>query len=354
MNKNKTLNKIATLTDVHFGKKSNSEVHNQDCLDFINWFCDYVRAAGDIDCVGFLGDWNENRSALNISTLNYSYQGAKLLNELGIPVFFIIGNHDLYHRNTREVHSVIPFAEFDNFVLIEEPTVIKEIYGEALFAPYLFHHEYPALVKYNNIPVWFGHFEFKGFEVTGYGMKMPTGPEAKDFSGPSYIFSGHFHKRQVDGNVIYTGNIMPMDFGDAGDIERGLMIYDFKQKEILFENWEDCPRYTKTTLTELMSGSVKLHKGARVKCVVDVPISFEESGALRQEFVEKYKLREFSLEESIEIQRALEENDMDISGDELKLAGVDELVNHMLSEISSEHISNKKLVTIYNSLLPQN
>ena len=30
--------KAACLTDIHFGLKSNSSVHNQDCEDFVDWF----------------------------------------------------------------------------------------------------------------------------------------------------------------------------------------------------------------------------------------------------------------------------------------------------------------------------
>ena len=84
-----SLKKGAFFTDIHFGKKANSRTHNQDCLNFIEWFCQQVREDPDIDYVGFLGDWNENRSSINIDTLGYSYQGARALNQLGLPVFFV-------------------------------------------------------------------------------------------------------------------------------------------------------------------------------------------------------------------------------------------------------------------------
>jgi DNA repair exonuclease SbcCD nuclease subunit len=347
------LKKGAFMTDIHFGKKANSEVHNQDCIDYLQWFCDYVRSDPEIDHVAFLGDWNENRSALNIHTMNYSYRGAKMLNDLGMPVYFIVGNHDLYHRHTREIHSVIPFQEFDNFVVIEEPTVIDDITGKALFCPYLFHEEYPTLAQYLNVPFWAGHFEFKGFEVTGYGMVMPTGPDPADYAGPEYIVSGHFHKRQAreGSNVVYIGNTFPMDFGDAGDNNRGLMTYDYETKEMSFENWEDCPKYVKTTLTDILDKSITLYSGARVKCLVDVPITFEESTALKQSFTERYQLREFVLEESMEIREVLSETETTIDwSNDTELAGVDELVEQMLNEISSEHIENDLLVSIYKGL----
>ena len=136
------LYKSAVMTDIHFGKKSNSPQHNKDCLDYIDWFCDQVKKDKAIDHVLFLGDWHENRSSLNVSTLNESYRGISKLNELGIPIFFCVGNHDLLYRHTREVYSVVHFQGCDNVVLIDSPTVVEEIGDGVLLCPFLFPDEY--------------------------------------------------------------------------------------------------------------------------------------------------------------------------------------------------------------------
>lgn len=348
-----TLKKGAFFTDIHFGKKANSNLHNEDCRRFITWFCDHVRKDPDIDYIGFLGDWNENRSALNVATLNHSYQGAKMLDQLGLPIFFVIGNHDLYHRHTREIHSVIPFSEFRNFTIIDEPTVIDNIEGRALFCPFLFAEEYPKLAKYLDVPFWAGHFEFKGYVVTGYDITMPTGPDPRDFTGPKHIVSGHFHKRQVldsVDNVVYMGNTFPMDFGDAGDFHRGMMTFDHKENKMEFLDWGECPKYIKTTLSDLLDDTVKLHPNSRVRCTVDVPVNFEESTFLKQNFTERFDLREFTLEESREITELLSETEFEVDWEKHKLAGVNELVVQMLNEIDSEHINNQMLVDIYQEL----
>lgn len=343
------------MTDIHFGKKANSILHNQDCLNFIDWFCEKTKEV-EADYVAFLGDWNENRSALNIHTLNYAYQGAKKLNDLGLPVYFVIGNHDLYYRNSREVHSVVHHDTFDNFILINKPTVVDDIEGKALFCPYMFHEEYPSLTEYLHIPFWAGHFEFKGFVVTGYNITMPTGPEAADFKGPKHIVSGHFHKRQTqpDSNVVYIGNTFPMDFGDAGDTDRGMMVYDHVDDEMVFHNWDECPQYIKTRLSTLVEDKEArnnvLVENARVHCLVDIPIDFDESNYLRQKFTEDYNLREFTLEESPEIKSALSETETSIDWDSTELQSVDELVLHMLQEIESDHIDNHMLVDLYKHI----
>jgi DNA repair exonuclease SbcCD nuclease subunit len=356
MNHVATINKIALCTDIHFGAKSNSEYHNQDCVNYIKWFCDNVRKDPTIDAIGFLGDWNENRSALNISTLNYSYTGAKMLDDLNMPVFFVVGNHDLYHRHTRKIHSIVPFNEFNNFVIIDQPTVINNSAGDdMLFCPYMFHAEYKDLLQYMNIPVWLGHFEFKGFEVTGNGMKMPTGPDREDFLEPKFILSGHFHKRQAyDGcNIVYIGNTFPTNFGDAGDNNRGMAYYNVNNDELTFDDWLECPKYTKTKLSDLLDNKITLHVDSRVKCIVDIPITFEESTHVREMFVSRYKLREFTLEESYEIKEVLSETDAHIDWGINELACVDDLVLQMLGGIDSKHINNETLVEIYQELKTQ-
>lgn len=352
----KKLRKGAFFTDIHFGKKSNSPVHNQDCLNFIDWFCEQVKADPTIDYIGFLGDWNENRASISISTLNYSHEGASKLNALGLPVYFVVGNHDLFHRNSRDIHSIVTFQEYDNFVIIAEPMVVNDIEGGALFSPYMFHDEYPGLTEYLSIPFWAGHFEFQGFIVTGYNVKMPTGPSASDFAGPKHIVSGHFHKRQAQDNITYMGNTFPMDFGDAGDFNRGMMTYDHINDDMNFIDWPECPKYIKTKLTSLLDGTTELYPNSRVKCLVDVPITFEESTALRQAFTDEYQLREFTLEESQELETAL--TDTQVSDevqqasldDPDKLATVDELVIQMLQDIKSDHIDNTLLIEQYKRL----
>jgi DNA repair exonuclease SbcCD nuclease subunit len=345
------LKKSASFTDIHFGKKSNSPVHNQDCINFVEWFCEQVRKDPEIDHIVFMGDWHENRSALNLDTMKYSYRAANMLDELGLPIYFIVGNHDLYHRHTREVHSLITFEQFENFRVIDKPTIIaeQEIEGGAFISPYLFHDEYPDMRQHlDSVATWYGHFEFKGFVVTGYNVKMPTGPDSNEFKGPN-IFSGHFHKRQLEGNICYMGNTFPMDFGDAGDFKRGMMVYEYKGEQIEFIDWEECPKYIKCTLSRLMDGKVELHENSRVKCIVDTSIDFEESTAIRQKYLDEYKLREFTLEETSELTELIAGEIVDIKDEELE--DVNSLVIHMLTGIDTDKINNNKLVDIYKGLV---
>lgn len=352
--KDGVLKKTAAMTDIHFGKSNNSETHNKDCLNFINWFCGEVRKDPTIDSVAFLGDWFDNRAAINVSTMNYSYEAAKLLNELGLPVYFIIGNHDLYHRHTREVYSTINFNSFENFIVVNDLMLCPEFYKTALFCPFLFHDEYPSLTQFVDCHSWWGHFEFKGFTITGYNMIMPTGPDHTNFNGPKQIFSGHFHKRQRNGNVCYIGNCFPHNYSDAGDNKRGLMVYDHVADSVQFTDWADCPKFQKIYLSDLLDGEVELLNAARVQCIGDVPIDYEESLIVRGELIETYNLREFVFKETDQLKTALSDTETDVElgeDEEPEEEGtLDELVIKMLRDVTADKLDPDVLIAQYMGL----
>lgn len=348
------LKKGAYFTDIHFGKKSNSEVHNQDCVDFIDFFCDEVKKQGDIDHICFLGDWHENRSSLNLSTLNYSYKGLSKLNSLGLPIFLIVGNHDLYHKTTREVHSLPQFKEFENVLVIEHPVLVNQIFGKAVFAPYIFEDEYEFMAssenEYQQAQTWLGHFEFQGFCVTGGNVIMKTGPSIEHFTGPTRIFSGHFHKRQHYKNVFYIGNTFPMDFGDAGDNARGMAVYDYESDDLQFINWDDCPKFLKIKLTDLLDDDSAVLPKMRLKCLCDAVISFEENIAIRDTFIKRYQLRDFIFDEETDLNESIKESNADINwggGDDETIDGA---VIKMIQSIENDKIDNNLLVECYSNL----
>jgi len=337
------------FTDIHFGRRSNSRVHNQDCLDFVIWFCNQIKD-GQYTHIAFLGDWFESRSAINIETLEYSYKALQLLNEVGLPVYFCVGNHDLHRRTTRDVHSVRMFNEMSNFVVIDKPTVVDNL----LFSPFLFEEEYAQLIKHNELWAFLGHFEFRNFILTGHSKVAEHGPDHHLFQGPKKIFSGHFHKRQSQDNVVYTGNAFPMDFGDAGDYERGLCTYYVEEDRVTFTNWSDCPKYYKTTLSKVIADEWKPLPKMKVKCTIDAELGYQEAQELRDAMIAAYDLREFALEEDRALKQGLLEGDnCKVEETLLDFSSIDDLVVKQLETVVGDKktmIDGKLLVEIYKSL----
>ena len=344
----KHIRKLAMFTDIHFGARNNSDQHNLDNLEYIDWFIERVKEEQPSH-IAFLGDFFENRNAINVRTMDRAAEACRKLNALGIPIIWIVGNHDLYHRQDRTIYSTDIFSDLNNFTLVSEPMRLNK---DWFVAPYLFRSEYPGLVAdINSSKYVLGHFEFRNFVVTGADRVMDHGPDASDFSGPKYIFSGHFHKRQANKNIIYIGNTFPTNFGDAGDKERGMAVFDVENDDVSFINYDKAPLFFKTRLSRVIGGEADFPPKSRVRCILDMDIGYSEVQQLRDEMIKGMNLREFSVEEDLAARKEMIAEGLELEGD-LDMSSLDNTVRQLITEgvNPSPTIDPQVLIKLYEEL----
>ena len=333
--------KAAVFTDIHFGLKGNSKVHNQDCEDFIDWYIEQAQAAGCETGI-FCGDWHHNRNSLNLTTMDATIRSMEKLGAAFEQFFFFDGNHDLYYKDKRDVNSTAFAKHIPGITFVDEITTIEDV----TIVPWLVGDEWKKLRKLQSKYV-FGHFELPSFYMNAM-VQMPDHGElrAEDFSNQSYVFSGHFHKRQQQGVVHYLGNAFPHNYADAWDDDRGMMILDRENdKEPVYLNWTDCPKYRTVGLKKLLEDTDNIIKpNMYLRVTIDVPISFEEATFIKETFVTQYKCREIALIP----QKQMEEISTDI--DIQHFESVDQIVSGEISAIESENFNKKMLLDIYNEL----
>ena len=331
--------KAACFTDIHFGLKSNSAVHNQDCEDFIDW---YIKTAKEQGCdTGiFLGDWHHNRNSLNITTMDYSLRALEKLGKAFDNFYFFPGNHDLYYKDKRDIHSV----EFGKYIpgvtVIHRP--ITE--GDVTLCPWLVGDEWKSIGKKGGKYI-FGHFELPHFFMNAM-VQMPDHGEMHldQFKNYDLGFSGHFHKRQQKQNMHYIGNAFPHNYADAWDDDRGMMVLEWG-KEPEYKIWDEQPTFRSTTLSQLIDNAdTMLRPKQHLRVTLDIDISFEEASFIKEKFVGDYSLREITL---IAQRKQVEINtDIDVQNFE----SVDQIVSNQLVSIESDTYNKAKLLEIYNSL----
>jgi len=332
--------KAAIFTDIHFGLKSNSQLHNEDCLAFVKWATAKAQEEGCETCL-FLGDWHNNRASLNIVTLNYSLRALEHLNANFERVYFIPGNHDLYYRDKRDIQSVewarhLPRVEICNDWFVSDDVVI---------APWLVGDDHIRLAKMQGRYL-FGHFELPGYLMNAM-VEMPDHGEIKreDLSGFEHVFTGHFHKRQTKKNITYIGNAFPHNYADAGDDERGLTVLEWG-KDPVYHAWPDQPTYRVYGLANLIDNAATLLRPRmHVRVNLDIEISYEEAGFIKDTFIQQYELREMSL-----IPNKLAGVDEDLAPGEIKFESVDQIVTDQITNIESEFYDNRLLLKIYQTL----
>jgi len=332
--------KAAVMTDIHFGLKNNSLQHNQDCSDFVDWFIKKAKEEGCETCL-FLGDWNHHRASINIHTLQFGIRALEKMNEAFDRVLFIPGNHDLYYRDRRDIHSVEWAAHLPNITIIND--WFDE--GNVTIAPWLVGDDYKKLSKMKG-KYMFGHFELPNFYMNAQVLMPDHGEINLDHVNQfDKVFSGHFHKRQTKRNVTYIGNAFPHNYADAGDDARGMMILEW-DKEPSFHAWPGQPLFRVYKLSEILDTPERLLlPKSNVRVHLDIEISYEEANYIREALIPTYGLREMSL---IPIKNS--EHMQDLVPGEIKFESVDQIVLESITTVESDFYDSKLLLEIYRNL----
>jgi DNA repair exonuclease SbcCD nuclease subunit len=336
---NNLFKKAAAFTDVHFGLKSGSRIHNNDCEDFVKWFCEESRKENCETCI-FLGDWHNNRSTIDVSTMNYTLSNIERLSKNFEKVYFILGNHDLYYKDKREINSVEFMRLFDNVIPIRNPFTE----GDVTILPWLVNDEWRSVSSIKSRYI-FGHLELPSFYMNAM-VQMPDHGllQYRHFSNQEYVFTGHFHKRQQKENIIYIGNAFPHNYSDSGDDERGMMILEWGSTPI-YRSWPGQPIYRTYKLSELIDKSeILLREKMHCRVGIDLPITFEEANFIKQTFMTDYNLRELML---IPDKSEVENSNTAI---DINFESVDSIVMNQIDAITSESFDKNLLLEIYKDL----
>jgi len=328
------------MTDIHFGLKSNSLAHLKDCEDFVDWFIEQAKQQ-NCDTGIFLGDWHHHRNSINLITLDTSIRCLEKLGSAFEKFIWFPGNHDLFYKDKRDVHSSIFGKYIPGVTVIDHVTTIDDV----TLIPWLIGDEWKNISKIKSKYI-FGHLELPSFYMNAM-IQMPDHGElqASHFHHQDYVFSGHFHKRQNQNKIWYIGNAFPHNYADAGDDERGMMTLEWGGKP-QFAAWPDAPKYRTLNLSQLIDNKESILKSKMyLKVNLDIDVSYEEATFIKETFVNEHDIREFSMiQEKISLDEIVNENVG--SGFE----SVDQIVSQGLVNIESEQFNQKLLLEIYNSL----
>lgn len=332
--------KVAVFTDLHIGLKSNSSIHNSDCEEFVDWFIDEAKKA-NCDTAIFMGDWHHNRNTINLFSLDVSIRCLEKLGAAFEQFFWFPGNHDLFYKDKRDIHSSAFGRHIPGVTVVENVTTI----GDVTLVPWLVGDEWKDISKVKS-RYMFGHFELPLFYMNAM-VQMPDHGElqAEHFKHQEYVFSGHFHKRQNRGKIWYIGNAFPHNFSDTWDDKRGMMILEWGS-EPQFIDWGNCPKFRTIKLSDLIDQKDTVMKSKMyLRVNLDIDISFEEANFIKETFTRDYDIREISLiQDKVSIDTTSDDNP------DAKFESVDQIVSESLVAVESEQFDKKVLLDIYNNL----
>lgn len=229
------MSKIALITDTHYGIRSDNIAFHDYTKKFLdNIFFPYIDE-NEIKTIIHLGDVTDRRKFINYHTANrLDSDFIQPILSRNIDFHVIIGNHDVYWKNTNEINSMRQLYD-GKFNIIETPTEITIDNLNIVMMPWICaatEQDSFDLIKNTTAQVLMGHLEIQGFEMYR-GVLNEHGLSTNIFDKFDLVFSGHFHHKSSYGNINYLGSHGEFTWSDCDD-ERGFHIFDTESRELTF------------------------------------------------------------------------------------------------------------------------
>jgi len=158
------------------------------------------------------------------------------LQEHNMVMDVILGNHDVYYKNTNQINALSGLLDgWNNIRVIEQP-IVQEYDGvNFCLLPWLNPEnieaslDFVAKAKATHL---LGHLELKGFVMHGTQVSE-HGLGLEPFKNFELVMSGHYHHKSQQSNTLYLGAPYQMTWNDYGDA-CGFHIFDTKTRELTF------------------------------------------------------------------------------------------------------------------------
>ena len=203
---------------------------------FFDFLIEYMNNNG-IDTILQCGDLWDSRRNTNMKTLQFAYDNLfDKLKSNNITMHTVIGNHDIYLRNSLDIHSSgLLLRNYESIHVYDEPTTITIDNCTIDMIPWICDQNRDQCFKYiedSTSDVCLGHFEINQFPVVGQSL-FEGGMSREQFTHFKQVFSGHFHCRSCNNNIVYVGTPYQLTWNDALT-QNGFIVFDTETLEYFY------------------------------------------------------------------------------------------------------------------------
>ena len=228
--------KIALLTDTHFGARNDNLNFNDYFYEFYEGvFFPYLQQNNIKHCI-HLGDLMDRRKYVSYRILkDFRERFIQPFLHLEIDLHILVGNHDIYFRNTNDVNSLQELlgANYKNIHIYPEAQEVDFGGFPILMMPWINPQNeiYSfGMMDETKADTMVSHLEVVGFEMHG-GHFSESGFDKSQFKKFDTIFSGHYHKKSDDGQIYYLGTPYQMTWSDY-NCPKGFHVFDTETREL--------------------------------------------------------------------------------------------------------------------------
>lgn len=228
--------KVCVLGDTHFGCRNDLQLFHDHFEKYYQWMFEKLEQEGVTHIVQ-LGDLWDRRKYINFNTLNRARQYFfDQLQARGIQLDTLVGNHDIYWRESVEVNSSdLLLKDYTNVSVHQSPTTINIGNTSIDIIPWICADnevEVKQFIAGSTSDICAGHFEIASFSMYR-GIEAHDGLPMDMFAKYEQVWSGHYHTRSHKDNIIYCGTPYEMTWQDYND-PKGFHIFDTDTRELVF------------------------------------------------------------------------------------------------------------------------
>ena len=321
--------KIVFCCDLHINKDL---IRLTECLNFLDYLKKYC-LANQINHIVLGGDIfdtsNNIRNQMFIPFFNKLYE----IKEAGIKLIVFSGNHDKMNDDGDTLLEA--FKAFAHFVKKSETINIGGIDYD-----FLAYTQNPSDLP-NNGQVLFTHLEVEGFYFNPYKKCEDKTFTEDSFDHYDLVVSGHLHKKQERGKIVFPGSQYATRRDEAANHEHYFCVIDGTDYELV--EYRDAPDFMEVTLTEALTDSSIEYKNNIVDVVIDSKI---------ENFV---KLRDIMISKgAVEVNPKFVKNEVADTSIRTKIdanEGVAVSMVKYLKETKKSDINNEKLLKCFKEVL---
>lgn len=289
--------KIIILGDLHFGVRNSSKIFMDYQEKFLKSCLFPYILDNNIEEVICLGDLLDKRKNIDFITSKFVKNVFfNFFEENNVNLKLIIGNHDLYYKNTMDINGPSQIIRGKNIEIIDSIKTFNYDSCSITLCPWVCDENKESIEKYLNefkssfdFNILCGHFELAGFPIMRGHLSEKGFTDIKNFQNFQKIFSGHYHTPSENKNITYVGTPYQLTWIDVDDKKR-FIEFDTESREFK-EVYPDMSLFKKINLSEnLMKETLDLELSNNyIKLIMSEDITDSKLEVLLTEFEEKHK-----------------------------------------------------------------
>jgi len=211
---------VLVITDQHFGVRNDSLIFLERYRQFYSQIVIPTIDKMGITEVLCLGDTFDKRKTINFNSLDAAKEmWFDPLRDRGVTMNMLIGNHDIYFKNTLKVNAPeLLLQDYGNINIIDVPGDYSIGGRDMCCIPWVCDESRDTTrdaIETSAADICVGHLELSGFEAIP-GIVMSHGDDSAPYDKFDMVLSGHYHLKSKKKNIQYLGNPNQLYWNDYG------------------------------------------------------------------------------------------------------------------------------------------